>query len=232
MHRPVSGATDHDAELLAEPAAHRTRRPKPVSKSSERDTPLAHQAGRPFATWPNREDHHDEPLLPPEPLLPTGLAAGPPDFVGVGTQRCGTTWWHTRWPRTRAWRSSGAAPQGGPLLRLAGRRRPAATGGCRALRAVLRAAGRRCRDRRVDAALHARRVADPPDRAGCSADEDPDAVARPVDRYASGHAREDRLARERERLGSPGHGGAAGRTWLLRRTGRARAGERSAANAC
>lgn len=37
----------------------------------------------------------DEPLLPPEPEpCPPGWLLGPPDFVGVGAQRCGTTWWH------------------------------------------------------------------------------------------------------------------------------------------
>jgi len=37
----------------------------------------------------------DEPLLPPEPEpCPPGWVTGPPDFVGVGAQRCGTTWWH------------------------------------------------------------------------------------------------------------------------------------------
>jgi hypothetical protein len=29
---------------------------------------------------------------PPE--CPEGWATGPPDFVGVGVQKCGTTWWH------------------------------------------------------------------------------------------------------------------------------------------
>lgn len=37
----------------------------------------------------------DEPLLPPEPEpCPPGWVTGPPGFVGVGAQRCGTTWWH------------------------------------------------------------------------------------------------------------------------------------------
>ena len=39
----------------------------------------------------------DEVLLPPEPApCPPGWRTGPPDFVGVGTQRCGTTWWHAQ----------------------------------------------------------------------------------------------------------------------------------------
>jgi hypothetical protein len=33
-----------------------------------------------------------EPVEPPE--CPEGWHVGPPDFVGVGAQRCGTTWWH------------------------------------------------------------------------------------------------------------------------------------------
>lgn len=37
----------------------------------------------------------DQPLLPPDPQpCPPGWVTGPPDFVGVGAQRCGTTWWH------------------------------------------------------------------------------------------------------------------------------------------
>lgn len=28
------------------------------------------------------------------PRCPPGWRTGPPDFVGVGAQRCGTTWWH------------------------------------------------------------------------------------------------------------------------------------------
>ena len=37
----------------------------------------------------------NEPLSPPEPRpCPPGWVTGPPDFVGVGAQRCGTTWWH------------------------------------------------------------------------------------------------------------------------------------------
>jgi sulfotransferase family protein len=35
------------------------------------------------------------PLTPPDPQpCPPGWVTGPPDFVGVGAQRCGTTWWH------------------------------------------------------------------------------------------------------------------------------------------
>jgi hypothetical protein len=35
------------------------------------------------------------PLLPASPpICPAGWVVGPPDFVGVGAQRSGTTWWH------------------------------------------------------------------------------------------------------------------------------------------
>ena len=30
----------------------------------------------------------------PARALPSGWLVGPPDFVGVGAQKCGTTWWH------------------------------------------------------------------------------------------------------------------------------------------
>jgi hypothetical protein len=49
-------------------------------------------------TDPRQHSTHerpDEPLLPPAPEpSPTGWVTGPPHFVGVGAQRCGTTWWH------------------------------------------------------------------------------------------------------------------------------------------
>lgn len=36
-----------------------------------------------------------DPLLPPElEPCPPGWVTGPPHFIGVGAQRCGTTWWH------------------------------------------------------------------------------------------------------------------------------------------
>ena len=35
------------------------------------------------------------PGPPPPPTVPSGWRTGPPDFVGVGGQRCGTTWWWT-----------------------------------------------------------------------------------------------------------------------------------------
>jgi Sulfotransferase domain len=43
------------------------------------------------ATAPTRADRL---LLPPAPApVPPGWVPGPPDFVGVGAQRCGTSWW-------------------------------------------------------------------------------------------------------------------------------------------
>jgi hypothetical protein len=37
----------------------------------------------------------NRPLEPADPpACPDGWHVGPPDFVGVGAQRCGTTWWH------------------------------------------------------------------------------------------------------------------------------------------
>jgi hypothetical protein len=46
------------------------------------------QAGPPRAREP-------APALPPEPPpCPPAWVTGPPHFVGVGAQRCGTTWWH------------------------------------------------------------------------------------------------------------------------------------------
>jgi Sulfotransferase family len=32
--------------------------------------------------------------LPPEPECPPSWTTAPPDFVGIGAQRCGTTWWY------------------------------------------------------------------------------------------------------------------------------------------
>lgn len=45
-------------------------------------------------------DSGDEPSVEPwalplkEPECPPGWTAGPPDFVGIGAQRCGTSWWY------------------------------------------------------------------------------------------------------------------------------------------
>jgi len=47
---------------------------------------VLHGLGR-YAPWESGFD-----FTPPE-LLP-GERAGPPDFVGIGAQKCGTTWWY------------------------------------------------------------------------------------------------------------------------------------------
>lgn len=47
---------------------------------------LLHAAGR-YAPW---EDGFDHSAPPPGP----GESPGPPDFVGIGVQKAGTTWWH------------------------------------------------------------------------------------------------------------------------------------------
>ena len=41
---------------------------------------------------PRRVPRWAQPLEPPE--VPDGWSTGPPDFVGVGAQRAGTTWWY------------------------------------------------------------------------------------------------------------------------------------------
>ncbi len=46
---------------------------------------IRHRMGR-FAPW---EDGH----APPAPPCPSGMAIGPPDFVGVGVPKAGTSWW-------------------------------------------------------------------------------------------------------------------------------------------
>jgi hypothetical protein len=36
------------------------------------------------------------PYLPANvPVAPSGWTVAPPDFVGVGAQKAGTTWWYT-----------------------------------------------------------------------------------------------------------------------------------------
>jgi len=45
---------------------------------------------------PTRSDQASEApqrALPEEPECPPSWSTGPPDFVGIGAQRCGTTWW-------------------------------------------------------------------------------------------------------------------------------------------
>jgi Sulfotransferase domain len=46
-----------------------------------------HRLGR-YAPWEAGFDHTP-------PALGAGETAGPPDFVGVGVQKAGTTWWHS-----------------------------------------------------------------------------------------------------------------------------------------
>ncbi len=45
----------------------------------------------PFAPW----EAGFVPTLRTPPALGPGEAAGPPDFVGIGVQKAGTTWWYT-----------------------------------------------------------------------------------------------------------------------------------------
>jgi len=47
---------------------------------------VLHGLGR-YAPWEPQFDFTPPPLLPGEHI-------GPPDFVGIGVQKCGTTWWH------------------------------------------------------------------------------------------------------------------------------------------
>ena len=46
---------------------------------------IRHRTGR-FAPW-------EDGRPPVAPAAPPGTATGPPDFVGVGVSKCGTTWW-------------------------------------------------------------------------------------------------------------------------------------------
>lgn len=46
---------------------------------------IRHRMGK-LAPW---EDGH----APPAPACPPGMRTGPPDFVGVGVPKCGTSWW-------------------------------------------------------------------------------------------------------------------------------------------
>ncbi len=47
---------------------------------------VLHRLGR-YAPWEAQFDFAPPPVLP-------GERTGPPDFVGIGAQKCGTTWWH------------------------------------------------------------------------------------------------------------------------------------------
>ena len=133
---------------------------------------------------------------------PAGWTIAPPDFVGVGTARSGTTWWDSAHPRAPGRGARGRRAQGGPLLRpvLAGRVHGR---GRRGVPRVLRAAGGQA-GRRVDARLHARPVdaaAAPAGRAG-----------RPAAGAAAGpgralperpHPRREPPDRRRQRRGPP-----------------------------
>ena len=46
---------------------------------------IRHRIG-PFAPW----EHGFSPVAP---VVPAGQTTGPPDFVGIGVQKAGTTWW-------------------------------------------------------------------------------------------------------------------------------------------
>ena len=127
---------------------------------------------------------------PEHPEVPDGEVTGPPDLVGVGAQRAGTTWWWRGAIRSHpGFAREVEAGQGAPLLRpLLGRARDPR----RPRRAVRAAASRgRGRDhRRVDPALHARLLG-----AAAAARAAPEArilvmLRDPVERYRSGVARE------------------------------------------
>jgi len=49
----------------------------------QHQTPLAPESGPASERW----------SLPEAPECPPGWETGPPDFVGIGASRCGTTWW-------------------------------------------------------------------------------------------------------------------------------------------
>ena len=103
--------------------------------------------------------------LPEEPECPPSWSTGPPDFVGIGAQRCGTTWWFGGALQAHPLVAiPPAASQGVPLLRplLDGGRGARLRG---ALRAVLPASGG-VDHRRVDARLHVRPLGRPPARGG------------------------------------------------------------------
>ena len=52
-------------------------------RASRREAGPSERAGTP--RWA-------EPVEPPD--CPPGWTTGPPDFVGIGAQRCGTSWWY------------------------------------------------------------------------------------------------------------------------------------------
>ncbi len=98
------------------------RRLSPRTRSA-----LLHRIGI-FAPW---EDGFD--FTPPAPG--PGLEAGAPDFVGVGVQKAGTSWWYELIADHPAVSADGRDSKGAPLLlpllrwRLSGGERSTATGG-------------------------------------------------------------------------------------------------------
>jgi hypothetical protein len=66
---------------------------------------LALKAVRPiYRSWPRRH-------LPEPPPCPDGWVTGPPDFVIVGAQKAGTTWWHRLVTAHRGVRRANGAPK-------------------------------------------------------------------------------------------------------------------------
>lgn len=67
------------------------------------------------------------PSPPPPPRIPPGWLTGPPDFVGVGAQRAGTTWWwaviHSHPDVALAGADPGTDPADNRFLRELGRRK-------------------------------------------------------------------------------------------------------------
>jgi Sulfotransferase family len=55
--------------------------------------PAARSIARRWVPWLRRDDYWAIRVPPPPPACPPGWRTGPPDFVGVGGQRCGTTRW-------------------------------------------------------------------------------------------------------------------------------------------
>jgi hypothetical protein len=141
----------------------------------------------------------DEPLLPPEPApCPPGWQTGPPDFVGVGAQRCGTTWWHAQLAA-----HPGVAFEQGLHHKevhffdsLAGVDPLPAADAARYSRYFARPVAGAVTGEWTPRYMHdgwpLRQIAQAAPRARILI-----LLRDPVDRYASGYAREDRLARER-----------------------------------
>ena len=83
--RPCASAT------AAAPAPRRHERPRPPAGEASCGFPrlrrrILHGLGR-YAPWEPEFDFTPPPLGP-------GNETGPPDFVGIGVQKAGTTWWY------------------------------------------------------------------------------------------------------------------------------------------